>query len=194
MTARGFALTEVVVALVVATTSILAGYGAIGVVHDTRERAGASAQADADAAEVRRMIGEWLRGTYLQPGVAGMRIVPRSDGDVEGALIFSTTAARPVRAGSTRVALLVHDGAETPRQGLVAHVGVGQSVEVVALDSTVGHLTVRMLTRLDRRWTHVWNSTGELPAAVELQLEPFAGRTLHPLMSLPILVVLERQQ
>lgn len=191
----GFALVEVVVALLIGTTAIAASYVAFATVLDIRARLDAIASEDIAAAEARRAIAEWLRGAYARPGEAGVRVLTEDEGDLPaGALLFSTSRVRPIQPGAARVALYVDARPETPQRGLVALISDAHSAEPMEVIPSAAQVTVRVLRRADHQWTSVWNSTADLPAAIEVRLAAANGTSMHPLLTVPILVKLEQHQ
>ena len=202
MTRRGMTLVELLAALVVTAMAGAVGAGTLAILSDRRASLRVAGAEVVRAATVRRTIVGWLRGLHgpLSPlsGAAPATfelLDQQRRGHPADELLFTTTAETPLGLGESTVRLYVDDDDRTPERGLVAELGAAPSdvATRVELDSTVAELDVRCLTDLagNRQWVPSFLSSQLVPRGIELRLRPRAGMELHPLLAMPIRVVVE---
>jgi hypothetical protein len=194
-------LLELLVGLTVTGLTLTAGFGALGMLGERRERLEAATGAVARAAGVRAGIAAWIGGARLVAeeggpnfrGLDGIRA-----GTPDDDLTFLTTATTPLGVGESIVRLYVDRDTATAERGLTAVFAEWRGAGVVRLelDSTVVGLDVRFLSGVlgRRAWLPSWVSSSLLPAAVEVRLLAQAPDSLAPLLRLPILVPLRSGQ
>ena len=201
MNRSGMTLMELIVALTVTGMALSMGYGAFSSLVDNRSRVTEATAATARAAAIRSSLSAWLEGARVtgQPDAAqfrGLDGVYQNLPDDE--LWFLTTSDTPLETNETIMRLFVDRDADTPEQGLVAAVtewrGVASSV--VQIDSTVTGLDMRYLSSAlgTRQWLPSWISATLLPTAVEIELTAPADLPLHPLLEMPMLVVVRGER
>lgn len=192
---QGMTLLELVVALTITGIAVSVGYAAFATALDHRARAEAVLAEDLRAANLRRMLGEWLAGARLTleegPGFRGLDgsygMGPVAEAD--DMLTILTTAPTPIAAAQVVLSLRIDRDSLTPATGLVADLrpwpsGVGKTVE---LSAEVHGLDIRYFSIPlgDRGWLGSWVSKSLLPSGIEVTL---SGDSLAPLLRLPLLV------
>lgn len=192
----GFTLVEVLVGLLVASLALAAGLGALAAVTDHAGRADATTAETLDGAARRALLVELLEGARLQHG--GERFQGLSSellGTESDELVLPTTGRTGLPLSPAVVRLFVDTDPATEFEGLVAEVydRVGDAPVYVPIVPEAGRMTVRYGVVGP---TGLWGWSGEwtanrIPDAIELVLEPAAGRTLPPLLAYPIRVRLE---
>ena len=202
MTRRGMTVLELLAALTV--TGLTAGMGAATLALLTDRRAPLLATSDVteNAAAARRTIIGWIEGAHAAPSPfsgnapAVFQLLDRTvQGRARDELLFTTSASTPLGTGDALVHLYVDGDQRSAQRGLVAELseypgGPGMRMQ---LDSTVTELDVRCLTDLvgTRRWMPSFLSSDVVPRGVELRLRSAGAEALHPLLRLPIRVVVE---
>ena len=195
----GFTLIELIVGTAVAGMIITAGIGALALVQDRAEAADDAVAESLSAATVRSLITSVLEGArYEAPArgsqdfaFQGLEGTGTSLGSDE---IFVPTSARTPVSGVGFVRLYVDLVDSTSVGGLVAAVQEDAFTPptLVELVPEVEYLEIRYL--IDRAPPHVWQDgfpPGGMPDAVEIQMIPFPGAELPPLLALPIRVSIE---
>jgi prepilin-type N-terminal cleavage/methylation domain-containing protein len=196
----GFTLMEVIVALVVSSIALAAGFATLSFV-DERSRAGEIATVEAlEGAAGRMLLIEWLAGARLNaPGRGGsfQGMDAEENGLDSDELIFPTTARTPLHVPNAVVRLYIDTDDETPERGLVAELTERLLDEPrrVELLPQVAALELRYLPDVeggvdDVEWEPSWVGRDALPKAVELVLRATAGDSLPPLLRYPIRVPL----
>lgn len=196
-----FTLLELIVAITVTGIAIASGYAAFGTLADRRQIEVGRSDVDARAAGVRRMVREWVAATRLtleettpfrglddvRLGADGSR--PNDD------LVFLTSAPTPLGDGVTQIRLFIDRTDSTAERGLVAELieWKGTRSMRVEIAPEVDGFDVRYLSGIlgARQWLPSWVSNTVLPAAVEVRLTAATGRTLHPLLALPMVIPVE---
>lgn len=192
---RGMTLLELVVGVTVTGLAFSAGFGALGVLGDRRERLEASMNAAASAATVRADIIAWLADCRLVAeeggpnfrGLDGVRAgIPNDD------VTCLTTAPTPLGAGETIVRLHVDRDTATVERGLTAAFTEwrGSAVTRIPLEPSVVGMDARFLSGVlgRRTWIPSWVSSSLLPAGIEIRLLTAPSDTLAPLLRVPIVV------
>ncbi|HEX2779108.1 MAG TPA: prepilin-type N-terminal cleavage/methylation domain-containing protein [Gemmatimonadaceae bacterium] len=202
MTRRGMTLVELLAALAVTALAASVGIATLRLLSDQRARLRDAGREVARAAAVRHTLVEWLAGAHAAmsplsgaaPASFQLLELERRGRSVDE-LFFTTTAPTSVGAAETAVRLYVDDDARTAERGLVAELSAwpGAPVTRVELDSAVTDLDIRCRTDLtrDRAWTSSFLSTQVVPRGIELRLRAARGASIHPLLQLPIRVVVE---
>jgi prepilin-type N-terminal cleavage/methylation domain-containing protein len=157
----GMTLLEVVVALTVAASALVAGASVLGFLSDQQART-----------ETQTLVSAQAMRATLRDWIAEARLTTEGDAEFRGdssALSFVTSAPTPVAANGT-IVRLIDDG------GLVAELqpwripgermrlpigGSASRVRLRYLESAAG----------ERRWRREWTSTSVLPAVVEVRME-----------------------
>jgi type II secretory pathway pseudopilin PulG len=188
-------LLELIVGLTVTGLALTAGFGALGMLGERRERLEAAMNTVARAATLRAAIVAWLGDARLvaEEGGPGFRGL---DGDKERTpdddLTFVTTAPTPLGTGETIVRLYVDRDTATAERGLTAVFAEwrGLALTRVELDTSITGVDIRYLSGVlgRRAWLPSWISSTLLPAGVELRLLAAPADTLAPLLRMPILV------
>jgi type II secretory pathway pseudopilin PulG len=191
----GMTLLELIVGLTVTGLALTAGFGALGMLGERRERLEAAMNMVARAATVRADIAAWLGDARLVaeeggPNFRGLDGVHGRTPDDD--VTFLTTAPTPLGTGETIVRLYVDRDTATAERGLTAVFAEwrGAALTRVVLDSSIVGLDVRYLSGVlgRRAWLPSWISSTLLPAGVEVRLLAAPADSLPPLLPLPILV------
>lgn len=198
MRRAGVTLIELVVALTITLTVFTAGYGALGVVIDGRERAVAALDQDLRAASVRTSLQAWLSGVRLT-AESSRPVFNGADGVHQGLpddeVVFLTSAPTPLGGGLAVVRLYVDRDPGTPETGLVADIGawLGTARARVSLVPDAVGLDVQYRSHLlsGRPWHPSWISSSVVPAGLELRVVGGEEAPLHPLLAYPIRVPIE---
>lgn len=202
MTRRGMTLVELLAALAVTALAGAVGAGTLSLLADRRASLRLAGAEVMRAAAVRRTIIGWLEGAHgpLSPlsgaTPATFQLLDQQRrGHSADELLFTTTAETPSGNGDATVRLYVDDDGRTPERGLVAEIEAfpGEPGTRIELDSAVAELEVRCMTELagTRQWVPSFLSLQAVPRGIEIRLRPRSGAELHPLLRLPIRVVLE---
>jgi type II secretory pathway pseudopilin PulG len=195
MRSDGMTLLELVVGITVTGMALSAGFGALAMLGDRRERLEAAMDEVAHTAAVRADLIQWLNGAHLlaEEGGPNFRGLDGVDDRLPNdELTFLTTAPTPAGTGETVVQIYVDRDSATAERGLTAAFlqWRGTTVQRVELESRVAGLDARYLSGVTGRpaWLSSWISSTLLPAGVELRLTPAQGDTLPPppLLALPI--------
>jgi len=194
----GFTLLEVLVGLTVASLALLAGMAALGNVSVRGDHAEAATVAAISGATQRALLVDWLSGAqYRSPtGVEFMGLEQDEEGNLEDLLLFPTTAQSPIEGSMTEIGLYIDRDPETPERGLVAEMTgmrVGEEPRRMELVPEADVLLIRYLNiSADgfSEWVENWQSRRQLPAMVEIILEPAKGDSLPRLLRYPIRVAL----
>jgi len=188
-------LLELIVGLTVTGLALTAGFGALGMLGERRERLEAAMNTVARAATLRAAIVAWLGDARLVaeeggPSFRGLDGAKERTPDDE--VTFLTTAPTPLGTGETIVRLYVDRDTATAERGLTAVFAEwrGLALTRVELDTSVTGLDIQYLSGVlgRRAWLPSWISSTVLPAGVELRLIAARADTLAPLLRLPILV------
>jgi prepilin-type N-terminal cleavage/methylation domain-containing protein len=198
MKQHGFTLLEVLVALTVASLALLAGMAALGSVSVRAEHAEQATVSVTSGAAQRELIVEWLRGAQFRSptGEEFAGLEQDEEGNLEDLLLFPTTSQSPIEGSMTVVGLYIDKDPETPERGLVAELTgmkFGEEPRRMELVPEAGVLLVRYLNiSADgfSEWVEQWQSRRQLPAMVEIILEPAEGDSLPRLLRYPIRVAL----
>lgn len=125
----GFTLIEVIVAVAVASLSLLAGLAALSFARERTRAADEALAATLEAAAARDLLIEWLSGAVQNmPSLGGEQfegIGPGVDGDPNAVLILPTRAPTPLGTPHTLVRLYIDQDPTTPERGLVAELSEG---------------------------------------------------------------------
>lgn len=200
----GFTLIELMVGLAVASIALVAGFSAVGIVHERGLQAEEVNRATLSGATQRSLLVDWLASARYQAalGTGEDRQVARFEGlDAEASglsadeLIFPTTARTPVNESTTVVRLFLDSDDETPEVGLVAELrgpGILAIPRFVELAPSAAGMEIRYLPEADGpgEWVDGWLGMQTIPRGVEIVLTPTAGESLPPLLQLPIRVAL----
>lgn len=202
--APGFTLLELLVALLVTGFVVTAAYAAFVVVTDTWERSRAAREPAMATAAVRDIVAGWLSAATLNEAAGPFRGVGRGVGALQqDELTFAIQDGGPLRPGPHRVRLWVVNDLTAERQGLLAELTPirGQALaapETLSIAPAVTGLALRYRVMVDgrERWLEEWESEGQLPRAVELQMKRLVRTRLGaapepglpPLLDLPLLV------
>jgi prepilin-type N-terminal cleavage/methylation domain-containing protein len=194
---RGMTLLELVIGITVTGLALSAGFGALTMLGDRRQRMDAAMDEVAHAATVRADIAHWIGGAHLLaeeggPNFRGLDGVKSRIPDDE--LTFLTTAPTPLGTGETIVRIYVDRDSGTGEQGLTAAFaewrGAGVGVTRVELAPRVVGIDARYLSGVMGGgrpvWLSSWISSTLLPAGVELRFYSAPRDTLPPLLRLPI--------
>ncbi|HET7188581.1 MAG TPA: prepilin-type N-terminal cleavage/methylation domain-containing protein [Gemmatimonadaceae bacterium] len=202
MIRRGMTVLELLVALTVTGLAASIGAATLALLADRRAPLLETASASENAAAARRTVIDWIEGAHAAPSPfsgnapAVFQLLDRTvQGQARDELLFTTSAPTPLGKGDALVRLYVDATERTTQHGLVAELseypgGPGMRMQ---LDSTVTELDVRCLTDLvgTRRWVPSFLSSQVAPRGVELRLRSARADRLHPLLRLPIRVVVE---
>lgn len=202
MIRRGMTVLELLVALTVTGLAASIGAATLALLADRRAPLLVTSSATENAAAARRTMIDWIEGAHAAPAPfsgnapAVFQLLDRTvRGQARDELLFTTSAATPLGKGDALVRLYVDEGERTPRHGLVAELSEypGGPAVYIQLDSTVTELDVRCLTDLvgTRRWVPTFLSSQVVPRGVELRLRSARPEALHPLLRLPLRVVVE---
>ena len=196
-----FTLLELIVAITITGVAIASGYAAFGTLTDRQQIEVARSDVDARAAGVRRMVREWVVATRLTLGeTAPFRGIDDVRLSADGAranddLVFLTSASTPIGDGVTQIRLFVDRSDTTIERGLVAELVEWRGTRSMRVEVApeVDGFDVRYLSEIlgARQWLPSWVSNTVLPAAVEVRLTAASGRTLHPLLALPMVIPVE---
>lgn len=198
MRRAGFTLLEVVVGLTVASIALLAGMAALGNVSVRGEHASDATVAAVAGASQRALLVDWLTGAqYRAPTNEEFQGLEQDEGGtMEDLLFFPTTAQSPIEGSMTVVGLYIDRDPDTPERGLVAELTgmrFGEEPRRMELVPEAGVLLIRYLNiSADgyAEWVENWQSRRQLPAMVEITLEPAPGDSLPRLLRYPIRVAL----
>jgi prepilin-type N-terminal cleavage/methylation domain-containing protein len=188
----GFTLIELLVGLAVASIALVAGFSALGMVH---ERGLAAENVNREAlsgATQRALLTDWLSSARYQ--TAGVRFEGL---DAEaGALpadevIFPTTARTPLNELTTTVRLFVDTDDQTPDVGLMAELAsanLAAAPRLMSIAPSVVSMEIKYLPEADGTadWVDGWIGRESLPRGMEIRLTAAAGDSLPPLLRLPI--------
>ena len=202
MIRRGMTVLELLVALAVTGLAASIGAATLALLADRRAPLLETSSAAENAAAARRTMIDWLEGAHAAPSPfsgnapAVFQLLDRTvQGQARDELLFTTSAPTPLGKGDALVRLYVDEGERVAQHGLVAELseypgGPGMRMQ---LDSAVTELDVRCLTDLvgTRRWMPSFLSSQVVPRGVELRLRSSRPDALHPLLRLPIRVVVE---
>ena len=202
MIRRGMTVLELLVALTVTGLAASIGAATLALLTDRRAPLLETSSATENAAAARRTLIDWIEAAHAAPSPfsgnapAVFQLLDRTvQGQARDELLFTTSASTPLGKGDALVRLFVAAGERVARRGLVAELSEypGGPVVNVQLDSTVTELDVRCLTDLvgTRRWVTSFLSSQVVPRGVELRLRSSRPDALHPLLRLPIRVVVE---
>lgn len=192
MSARGFTLIEVLVALAIAGLTVLAVHAGIRTVFDLEAKARMEGERSARALAVRRQLADWLRAVDI-PGENGTRPLTirdrRRDGRPDDELFMTTLRPSPFRVGRTPLRLYIDREPGTSENGLVAELEDREGMRRHELAPAAEGLDLRFLLRLEheRQWLDTWRSRTQLPRAIEIRL---SGDSLPPLLRAPVIVSL----
>ena len=196
----GFTMIELMVALAISGIVAAAAYAAVRFAADASTRLRES-RADALAGATARLTLEgWLRAASFVDGAdrfTGLDI--RGQGRPLDELAFGLRDAGDHHPGSHRVRLWIDRDRSTSAAGLVAELtpiraGVLTPPETLELAPGAIGLRARYRVRLmnRERWVDSWESSRELPRAIELQVIGPAGTApavkLAPLWTMPMVV------
>lgn len=200
----GFTMIELMVALAISGIVAAAAYAAVRFAADATTRLRDS-RADALAGATARLtLDGWLRATSFIDGVD--RFVGRDNrgqGRPLDEVTFGVRDAGVHHPGPHRVRLWIDRDRSTRAAGFVAELtpiraGVLTPPETLELAPGAIALRARYWVRLmnRERWVDAWDSSRELPRAIELQLWGPAGTVssarLAPLWTIPVTVVRDR--
>jgi prepilin-type N-terminal cleavage/methylation domain-containing protein len=194
---RGFTLVEVLVAMVVASIALLAGFATLAAVGDRSRHAEAAVVAALEGAGPRAQLVEWIAGARLRHGQERFQGIPGENvSSPSDELVMPTNASTPLDEPVTVVHLFIDRDASTPERGLVAElIGAPDApTRRVELVPAAGRLELRYFTNARAGGVAEWHTQwieNVLPDGVELTLHAAAGDTLPPLLRLPIRVALE---
>lgn len=202
MIRRGMTVLELLVALTVTGLAASIGAATLALLTDRRAPLLETSSAAENAAAARRTMIDWIEGAHAAPSPfsgnapAVFQLLDRTmQGQARDELLFTTSASTPLGTGDALVRLYVAVDERATRHGLMAELSEhpGGTVVHVQLDSTVTELDVRCLTDLvgTRRWVPSFLSSQVVPRGVELRLRSSRPEALHPLLRLPIRVVVE---
>lgn len=202
MIRRGMTVLELLVALTVTGLAASIGAATLALLTDRRAPLLETSSAAENAAAARRTMIDWIEGAHAAPSPfsgnapAVFQLLDRTmQGQARDELQFTTSASTPLGTGDALVRLYVAVDERATRHGLMAELSEhpGGTVVHVQLDSTVTELDVRCLTDLvgTRRWVPSFLSSQVVPRGVELRLRSSRPEALHPLLRLPIRVVVE---
>lgn len=202
MSRRGMTVLELLVALAVTGLAASIGAATLALLTDRRAPLLETSSAAENAAAARRTMIDWIEGAHAAPSPfsgnapAVFELLDRTiQGQARDELLFTTSASTPLGKGDALVRLYVDPDERVARHGLVADLSEypGGPAVHVQLDSTVTELDVRCLTDLvgTRRWVPSFLSSQVVPRGVELRLRAARPEALHPLLRLPIRVVVE---
>lgn len=202
MIRRGMTVLELLVALTVTGLAASIGAATLALLTDRRVPLLETSSAAENAAAARRTMIDWIEGAHAAPSPfsgnapAVFQLLDRTmQGQARDELLFTTSASTPLGTGDALVRLYVAVDERATRHGLMAELSEhpGGTVVHVQLDSTVTELDVRCLTDLvgTRRWVPSFLSSQVVPRGVELRLRSSRPEALHPLLRLPIRVVVE---
>jgi len=190
---RGFALLEVVVALTVAGVVALLAHQGVRVLFEVEARAAAARDEAARSAAVRRQMVSWLNAAVVEGSLDSWDFEgapgATDEGFPDAALSFVTLAPGPFEPGRAQLTLRIERDVETGASALVATrdtLRPAAGAEVLVAGAT--GLAVRYLHTVDddRTWTESWQSSAQLPEAIELTI---VGDSVPPLLRHPVFVV-----
>lgn len=202
MIRRGMTVLELLVALTVTGLAASIGAATLALLTDRRAPLLEASSATESAAAARRTMIDWIEGAHAAPSpfsgnaAAVFELLDRTvQGQARDELLFTTSTPTPLGKGDVLVRLYVDEGERTARHGLVAELSEypGGPGMRMTLDSTVTELDIRCLTDLvgTRRWVPSFLSSQVVPRGVELRLRASRPEALHPLLRLPIRVIVE---
>jgi len=193
-------LLEVIVALSIAGMAIgiaVATFQTVLRVHDDNSRFAAEM---VRCASLRSSLAAWIEGALPMSGdVDRFRGIARDGPDgAADELTLVTSAATPLGQGEVEIHLTLASREAHRVGGLVIHFrepSRGQEQDVM-LDSTVRSMRIAYLPARDStsRWIPGWISSVTLPRAVRVTLETTRFDDSGALLSLPIIIPLERSR
>ena len=190
-------LLELIVGLTVTGVAVSAGMAAVAALADRRRQIEEAGAETARGATQRAEIVAWLSGARLTGEEGGPHfngLDGLDDHTPSDEVSFLTTAPTPLGTGETIVRLYIDRDTTTRERGLVAAFKEwpGERSARLQLDSTITGMDIRYLSGLlgPRAWLPSWISSTLLPAAAEIRLIAKPGRSLAPLLQMPILVPL----
>lgn len=201
----GFTVIELLVALAITGLVVAAGHAGLTALIDASARARAAREPVHAGAAARAMLADWLNAASLLDGNGSFWGTHRRDGiERIDRLSFTIADGGPLRRGPQRVDLWVDRDLFTVSEGLLAELtpirgGPPAPTETLSLARSGTGLSLRYLVMLDgrERWVDEWQSTTQLPRAVELRLTRIGrvrlggasdGIELPPLLRLPLVV------
>ena len=198
----GMTLMELMVGLTITGVMAAMGVAAFGSIIDHRKIITESTVEVERASALRDQLRLWIgSGTILTqvggvPSTGGRNTVALTNGSVTAAaangdeLTVNTQAANPANAPTARLRFFVDGDDATPERGLALEYQATGSPQAplqrVQLDSTVGTLTVEFLDQRTNRWRAASEAATIQAIAVRVTLGPVAGRTISPLLTLPM--------
>lgn len=203
-TRRGFTLIELLVALVVSALVLTLAFRSVTVAADATSRVREDQRGVLRGGAARVQLDRWLRAATLLDGAEPFvgRAGAQRDGPPLDEVSFAVADAGALRPGPRRVHLWIGRDSTGMRSGLLA--------EIVALDGQEPFLAETLVVapgatgmRLRYRgrfggrvgWSGEWNSSMQLPAAIELRLPSASGAAREgaaPILTVPLVVPLEQ--
>ncbi|MFN2567808.1 MAG: prepilin-type N-terminal cleavage/methylation domain-containing protein [Gemmatimonadaceae bacterium] len=196
----GFTMIELMVALAISGIVAAAAYAAVRFAADASTRLRDARTGALSGATARLTLEGWLRGaTFVDGADRFVGLDRRGEGRPMDELTYGVADAGAHHPGPHRVRLWIDRSQSTRAQGLVAELtpiraGVLAPPETVTLAPGAAGLRMRYRVRLlnKERWVDAWESSKELPRAIELQVIGPAGTApavpLSPLWLVPMVV------
>lgn len=169
---NGFTLAELAVALAVGGLVVAAGHAVLTATIETVTRARRAADGVRAASTARAVVTEWLRAAVLVEDQAFYGIHRAQVGMHIDELSFNVSDGGSLHPGPRRVTLWVERSPTAPRQGFLAAVTTRTGADTLLLAPGATDLALRyLIVEAGReRWVREWQSTSELPVAIELRV------------------------
>jgi hypothetical protein len=191
---------ELIVALAISGVVAAAAYAAVRFAADASARLRDARTSALSGSAARLTLEGWLRGaTFVDGADRFVGLDRRGEGRPLDEVTYGVADAGAQRPGPHRVRLWIDRSQATRADGLVAELTPIRA-GVLALPETLqlapGAVGLRMRYRVRvlgrERWVDAWESSRELPRAIELQVVAPAGTApatpLAPLWAVPMVV------